>query len=326
MRSIATALVAAGKEFIEDKVPRLAASLSYYTVFSLPPLLVILVGVAGIAFGPEEVRDRLVSQLGGLVGEDAARLLGDAIREAEQTGQGVAVVLGTVTLLVGAGGVVGQLKSSLNTVWDVEPEQGGGVGRFVRTRFVSLAAVLGAGFLLLVSLAVSAVIGALVEAFQRFEAIAPFLAAADIVASFVVITIVFALMFKYLPDTEIAWPDIWLGSAITSALFGVGKFAIGFYLGASDVGSAYGAAGSLIIVLVWIYYSSVILLYGAEFTQVWSSRRRRRESAAKAQNRIAPRPEEERLAPGVAWLALLVIGWLARRKAEASSPSHFRRS
>ena len=274
MKWLGTTLVRAARELIEDKAPRLAASLSYYTVFSLPPLLVILIGIAGIAFGADAVREQMVTQLGGLIGQEAAVLLGDAVQDSERTGSGVAVVLGTATLLLGASGVVGQLTDSLNTIWEVEPPKGGGILKFIRSRFLSLAAVLGGGFLLLVSLAVSAGIAALVDTFSRFEVLVPLLATLDLAASFLVITLVFALIFKFLPDIEVAWSDVWFGAAITSALFVVGKFAIGFYLGTSDVGSAYGAAGSLIIILVWIYYSSLILFYGAEVTQVWSRRKR----------------------------------------------------
>ncbi len=312
MKWLGTTLVRAARELIEDKAPRLAASLSYYTVFSLPPLLVILIGIAGIAFGADAVREQMVTQLGGLIGQEAAVLLGDAVQDSERTGSGVAVVLGTATLLLGASGVVGQLTDSLNTIWEVEPPKGGGILKFIRSRFLSLAAVLGGGFLLLVSLAVSAGIAALVDTFSRFEVLVPLLATLDLAASFLVITLVFALIFKFLPDIEVAWSDVWFGAAITSALFVVGKFAIGFYLGTSDVGSAYGAAGSLIIILVWIYYSSLILFYGAEVTQVWS--RRKRGVPEEVRVTVTPPIQPTRVQTGLTWIGLGAIAWLTRRR------------
>lgn len=315
MRELGNTFVAAGRRFLEDKSPRLAASLSYYTVFSLPPLLVTLIAVAGMAFGADEVRDRLVEQLGGLVGTDAANMLGAAVRESEQTGSGWAVGLGAAALVLGASGTFGQLQAALNTVWDVEPPESGGFWRFVQNRFVSLASVLGAGFLLLVSLALSTALAALVDTFERFDAMAPFLFALDLAASFAVITVVFALIFKFLPDVTVSWRDVWWGAAITSALFVIGKFAIGFYVGASEVGSAYGAAGSLIVVLVWIYYSSIILLYGAEFTQVWS---KRGKSVAPVQTESPEEPapsDRDLVATALVWIGLIAWGRLRKRQA-----------
>jgi membrane protein len=315
MRALGRTFVAAGRQFLEDKSPRLAASLSYYTVFSLPPLLVSLIAVAGLAFGADEVRERLVTQLGGLMGADAADMLGGAVRDAQQAGSGLALGLGVGALLLGASGTFGQLQDALNTVWDVEPPESGGVVRFVRARFLSFASVLGAGFLLLVSLAVSTAIGAVVDTFERFDAIAPFLFTVDLATSFAVITVVFALIFKFLPDVTISWRHVWWGAAITSALFVIGKFAIGFYIGASEVGSAYGAAGSLIVVLVWIYYSSIILLYGAEFTQVWSTRGASEETAEPSSPEERPPSDRSLVATALVWIGLIVWGRLRRRRA-----------
>ncbi len=330
MRRLGRTFVAAANEFMDDKAPRLAASLSYYTIFSLPPLLVALTGVAGLAFGAAEVRERLVSQLGGLVGTEPAQMLGDAVRDAEQTGSGIALFLGTVVLLFGASGAFGQLQEALNAVWDVPPEKGSGILRFVRKRFLSFAAVLGAGFLLLVSLAVSAAIAALVDTLERFDRLAPFLAVLDLAASFTVITVVFALMFKFLPDVVVSWRDVWLGASITSALFVIGKFAIGLYLGTSEVGSAYGAAGSLIIVLVWIYYSSLILFYGAEFTQVWSTRSARADERSLRPPRTtdegATEPNETLPPAGLVWVGIiLVVSWLRSRRTATNTRLAIRR-
>jgi membrane protein len=307
------------KDWLEDKAPRLAAALSYYTVFSLPPLLVLLIGIAGLAFGANEVRERLVSEIGGLVGEESAALLGEAIVEAEgSTGTGAAIVIGVAVLIFGASGVFAQLQEALNTIWEVKPGNGKGIFKAIQSRLLSFAAVVGSGFLLLVSLAISAAIGAMVERISRVERLAPFLSALDITLSLVVVTAIFAFIFKFLPDVKVRWGDVWMGAAVTAVLFVIGKFAIGFYLGTSDVGSAYGAAGSLIIVLVWIYYSALILFFGAEFTQVWSTRRSkavRPAPPAAATNARSPGETTLRREPP-AWvvLAAFFFGWLAARR------------
>ena len=274
MKGIGKVLVAAGEDWVDDKAPRLAAALSYYTAFALPPLLVLLVGIAGLIYGADAVRDRLIDQIAGLVGEDSARLLGSAIQEADTTtGSGWAVFIGIAVLLFGATGVFGQLQESLNTIWEAKPHEGGGIWKLIRSRLLSFAAVLGTGFLLLVSLALSAAIGGLVDMAGRVETLEPLLVGLDLVTSVAVITVLFALMFKYLPDVQIAWKDVWFGALVTSLLFVAGKFGIGLYIGAGNVGSVYGAAGSLIIILVWIYYSALILFFGAELTQAWAKRR-----------------------------------------------------
>lgn len=273
MRAFVQMLVKAAKDWMEDKAPRLAASLSYYTVFSLPPLLVVLVGIAGIAFGEDAVRNRMVAQISGLVGPESAQLLGEAIGEARRsTGTGWALAVGVLILVFAAAGVFGQLQDAQNTIWEVPTRPGGGLWGFAKKRLLSLGAVLGAGFLLLVSLAVSTATGALVDLAGGIERFGPFLAILDTGVSLVVITALFALIFMYLPDVEIKWRDVWVGAFVTACLFVAGKFAIELYIATSNVGSAYGAAGSLIIILVWIYYSSMIVFFGAELTQVWSSR------------------------------------------------------
>ncbi|HKY46847.1 MAG TPA: YihY/virulence factor BrkB family protein [Acidimicrobiia bacterium] len=312
MKSIPRLLVAAARDFMEDKAPRLAAALSYYTAFSLPPLLVAVIGVAGLVYGVDEVRERILAQVADLVGTDSAATLGEAVTHAQQsTGSGVALVLGLFTLLVGATGAFGQLQEALNTIWEVEPKKGAGIWRLVRSRLLSFGTILGTGFLLLVSLALSAAIGALVEVAGGFDWMAPYLAALDVVASMIVITCLFALIFKVLPDTKIEWRDVWVGAGLTAILFVAGKFAIGFYLGVSEVGSAYGAAGSIIVILVWIYYSALILFFGAEFTQVWAANRA--DKTATESNEPA---EAESRPPSSVWAtvaAALVIAWAARK-------------
>lgn len=319
MRALPQMLVKAAKDWLDDKAPRLAAALSYYTAFSLPPLLVALVGIAGLAFGADVVSERIVDQVSGLIGPESAQLLGDAISEARRTtGTGWALAIGLIVLVFGASGVFGQLQDALNTIWEVQPKAGGGVWGMVQKRLLSFAAVLGAGFLLLVSLAVSAAIGALVDLAGNIKRLAPFLSVLDVIVSLLVITVLFALIFMYLPDVQIRWRDVWVGAFITAGLFVAGKFAIGLYLGTSDVGSAYGVAGSLIIILVWIYYSSLIVFFGAEFTQVWSSRRvgaarpvagAQPAPAAAANTDRVPRRE----VPGVVVLGAFISGWLAGR-------------
>jgi membrane protein len=314
-------VVAAAKDWMDDKAPRLAAALSYYTAFSLPPLLVTLIGIAGLVFGADAVRQRIVDQLGGLVGAESAQLLGDAIAEARQTtGTGWAVALGAILLVIAASGVFAQLQDALNTIWEVKPKTGGGIWGLIQKRLLSIAAVVGAGFLLLVSLAVSAATAALVDMARNVESLAPFLTVLDILLSLSVITLLFALIFKFLPDVRIRWRDVWVGALITAGLFVAGKFAIGFYLGTSDVGSAYGVAGSLIIVLVWIYYSSLIVFFGAEFTQVWT---RRKERSVQPVAGAEPAPagtggdvrwEHPNEAPGVLVLGAFVAGLLAGRR------------
>jgi len=326
MTSIPRLLVAAGKDFMEDKAPRLAAALSYYTAFSLPPLLVAVIGVAGIVYGVDKVRESILSQVANLVGTDSAATLGEAVANAQQTtGSGIALVLGLATLLIGATGAFGQLQEALNTIWEVQPKKGGGIWRLVRSRLLSFGTILGTGFLLLVSLTVSAAIGALVDVASNVEWMAPYIASLDVVASLIVITCLFALIFKLLPDTKIEWRDVWVGAGLTAILFVVGKFAIGFYLGVSDVGSAYGAAGSIIVILVWIYYSALILFFGAEFTQVWSSNRAQRSSTgspadAHVSNRRSHADEGSKDRPWVTVAAALVLAWVASK--DRKSPTN----
>ncbi|HEX2421014.1 MAG TPA: YihY/virulence factor BrkB family protein [Acidimicrobiia bacterium] len=275
MRTLGRVVVSAGKDWLDDKAPRLAAALSYYTAFSLPPLLVLLIGIGGFVYGTDVVQERLMNQIGQLVGDNSALLLDHAISEAQTTGTGAAVLIGVGALLLGATGVFGQLQDALNTIWEASPRKAGGLWRIIRSRLLSLAAVFGTGFLLLVSLAVSAAIGGIIDIAGQIDLLEPFLIVIDLVTSAGVITVLFALMFKFLPDVEIAWRDVWFGAFVTAVLFVIGKFGIGLYLSMSDVGSAYGAAGSLIIILAWIYYSALILFFGAELTQAWAAERGR---------------------------------------------------
>lgn len=263
-------------EWKEDNVPVLAAALAYYTVFSLAPLLLIAIAIAGAVFGEEAARGELVRQIQGLVGKEGAEAVQAMIQNADKPNSGgaIATVIGVILLMFGASGVFGQLQSALNTIWEVKPKPGQGIRSFLVSRFLSFAMVLVIGFLLLVSLLLSSI---LVAASHFFDSLMPGLPVLgqviNFLISFGVITVLFASIYKFLPDVEIPWKNLWMGAAVTAVLFNIGKFAIGLYLGNSSVGSAYGAAGSLVVVLIWVFYSAQILLIGAEFTQVYSKYR-----------------------------------------------------
>ena len=253
----------------------LGASLAYYTVFSLAPLLIISISIAGLVLGEEAARGKIFEQLHYLIGEQGGKATQEMVQSASAkpaTGV-VASIMGLVTLLLGASGVFGQLQSSLNIIWGVEPKPGRGILGMIKDRFLSFGFILVVGFLLLVSLMLSAAVTFFAQWISGLtpgmEVVAHGL---NFVLSLGVITVLFALMFKCLPDAVIAWRDVWLGAAITAALFTVGKFALSFYLGTSSVASAYGAAGSLIVLLLWVYYAAQIFFFGAEFTQVWANR------------------------------------------------------
>ncbi|HEX8393010.1 MAG TPA: YihY/virulence factor BrkB family protein [Longimicrobium sp.] len=262
------------KEFMDDECPRLAAALSYYTVFSLPPLMILLLLIAGAVFDPAKVQAAIHEQIGMLMGSAGADEIGAILNQAERPGgRGIKAVLGVGAIIFGATGAFIQLQGALNRAWEVEPDPNqGGLKNFVFKRLLSLGMILGIAFLLLVSLGVSTALSAMGGALGGFfpGIPEPVLYAINLGISFVVITGLFATMFKVLPDARIAWRDVWVGALVTSTLFMVGKFLLGFYLGRSNPGEAFGAAGSLALVLVWIYYSAMILLFGAEFTQTWA--------------------------------------------------------
>jgi membrane protein len=257
----------------QDRVPRLAAALSYYTIFSLPGLLLIVVAVAGFFLGQASVREDLLSQLASLVGDQGAEAVGTILENAGwDSDAGVfAVVVGLVTVVVGATGAFTQLQEALNTIWEVRVAPGAGIRRTFHKRVLSFSLILGIAFLLLVSLVISAALAGLGDYLEGLLPGATWLIEIlNLVISFVVITVLFALMYKYLPDADIAWSDVFVGAVLTTFLFVVGKNALGIYLGRSSAASAYGAAGSLVLILLWIYYSAQILLFGAEFTQVYA--------------------------------------------------------
>jgi membrane protein len=261
----------------EDKASRLSAALAYYTIFSLAPLLIIVIAITGLFWQPGAVQEQVMSQIRGLVGVEGASFVSDLLNSASNPARGVtAAILGIITLIFGALGVFNELHNALNTIWEVEEEETKGflqsVKKIIFDRFLSFTMILGIGFLLLVSLVISAGLSAVQQtlgnAFPLSELIWQII---NLVVSIGVITILFALIYKFLPDAEIAWRDVWLGAFVTAVLFSLGKTLIGIYLGNSAVASSFGAAGSLVLLLLWIYYSAQILLFGAEFTQVYAN-------------------------------------------------------
>jgi membrane protein len=259
----------------EDNAPRLGAALAYYTLFSLAPLLIIVIALAGLIFGRDVAQGYIVTQIQGLVGPEGAGAIQAMIESARKPATGIlASLFGLTMLLIGATGLFTELQSALNTIWEVPEKAKAGLLSLLKNRLLSFTMVLGMGFLLLVSLVVSA---ALAAAGSFLSSIIPSVVVVgellNLVVSLVVITLMFAMIFKYLPDVTIAWNDVWIGAVATALLFTVGKSLLGLYLGTSSVASAYGAASSLVIILIWVYYSAQIFLLGAEFTQVYSTLR-----------------------------------------------------
>ncbi len=262
-------------DWLDDRAMSLAASLAFYTVLSLAPLLVIAVSIAGLVFGEEAARGQIVGQLQGLIGHDGGAAIEAILASSNKPSAGIAgTVIGAAILFFGASGVFGELQESLNIIWEVKPKPGRGFLGVVRDRVLSFGMVLGVGFLLLVSLLLTAALAALGAFFERTLPGGELLwQVINFAISFGVATLLFALMYKVVPDAKIAWKDVWHGALFTALLFTVGKFLIGVYLGKASVGSAYGAAGSLVVLVVWIYYSSQILFLGAELTHVYARRR-----------------------------------------------------
>jgi membrane protein len=257
----------------QHRAPKLGAALAYYTVLSLAPLLVLTVAIAGYFFGAAAVRGDLAYQLQSLMGPESAQAIQTVLKTTYKPGTGIiSTVLGVATLLFGASGAFTELQDSLNLIWDAPRRAGSGIINEIRSRFFSFAMVLAIGFLLLVSLSLSAGLaaaGKFVGGLLPVSAV--ILETFNFLFSLVAITFLFALIYKYVPDVRVEWSDVWIGAAMTSLLFSLGKFIIGFYLGKAAVGSAYGAAGSLVVVLVWVYFSAQIFWYGAEFTQVYAT-------------------------------------------------------
>ncbi len=268
----------AAKEWDKDKCPRLGAALSYYTFFSLAPILVIAIAIAGFFFGAEAARGQVVDQLRGLIGTDGSVAIQLLLENAWQHSEGgvFAAIIAFIVLIAGATGAFIELQDSLNTVWQVVPKPGRGIKGFLKNRLASFGVIVGVGFLLLVSLVVSAALSALnTYLSSRITGIDWVWSIVEIVISFGVVTVLFAMVYKILPDVELEWRDVWIASAFTSILFSIGKYLIGLYIGNSSIASSYGAAGSLVILLVWVYYSAQIMLFGAELTEVYVRHRGR---------------------------------------------------
>jgi membrane protein len=279
-----------------DNCMRLSASLAFYTALSLAPLVIIIVGIAGLITERQLVANQLEQQIDLLMGSSSRQLVHTILATTEPQGGTLAAMIGIVTLVVGATAVFGELQAALNLVWEVKPKPINGVWAnlwyWLRQRVFSLAIVLAIAFLLLVSLAVSAALAVVAHYLQGPE-LTLLSRGLEVAISILLITFLFALLFRYVPDAEIQWRDVWLGGLVSAVLFTVGKVGIGYYIGRASIGSAYGAAGSLIALLVWVYYSSLIVFFGAEFTHAWATRQRAVEPKPYADPGAAPQKKSE---------------------------------
>lgn len=258
-------------EWVNDRASRKGAALAFYTVFSLAPILILSIAIAGMFFGQEAARGEIFSQVKDLLGSDAAAAIQAMIQSASRPGAGIiATLIGLITLCIGATTALAELKDGLDQIWDAPPERTSGFWYFIRKRLLSVGLILSLGFLLLVSLVFSALVSALARTWGPADATGLVLQGLNFLFSFALVTLLFAMIYKILPSVHIAWKDVAIGSIITAALFSVGKSLIGIYLGNSAVTSSYGAAGSVILVLIWVYYSAQIFLLGAEFTKVYA--------------------------------------------------------
>jgi membrane protein len=251
--------------------PRLGAALAFYSILSLAPLLVLAMAIVAFIFGNSNAQEQIVNQVQGLVGRDGADTVRSMIAHAQQPSSGIAAsLLSVATLLLGASGVFGELRNALNTMWDVKADpQHSGIWATIWERFAAFGMVLAVGFLLLASLLVSAGLAAAGKYFGELLPVPEVVASGlNLLLSLAGISVLFALILKYVPETTIDWEDVWFGAIATACLFTLGKYLIGLYLGRAAVGSAYGAAGSLVVMIVWIYYSSMVFLFGAEFTRM----------------------------------------------------------
>jgi len=281
-----------------------SAALAFYTLFSLAPVLIVVVSLSGAVFGQERVRSQVVREFQQLMGHDTGQAVQGILETAAKmvTG-GLAGTVGLVTLLFGATAVFIELQTALNVVWEVAPKPGHLLRTLLFKRLLSFALVIAIGFLLLVSLILSAGLNALQEYMKTRMGAPALLDVLNVLFTFAVFSLLFALIYRVLPDVEISWRDVWLGSFVTSALFSLGKWLIGLYLGHNQIVSAYGAAGSVVIILLWVYYTALIVLLGAEFTRVYSrhffgSRREATPGAERVHTEEVPGPNPDPAAPG----------------------------
>jgi membrane protein len=281
----------AGNGWIDDKAFRMGAALAYYSLFSVAPLLLIAIGIAGLIFGERAARGEVLGQVRNLVGAQTGGAIEEVLAHAGREGSGGwATGIGLVVLLFGASTVLVELQDDLNTVWKVMPRPGRAIWEIFRERLLSFAVIVGTGILLLASLIVTAALQALEGVLAPAATLpggAGLWLAVNFILSFAVITLLFAMIFKVLPDAEIAWRDVWVGAILTALLFTAGKYLIGLYLGHSTLTSAFGAAGSVILLLTWVYYSALILLFGAEFTRAYA---RHSGSPMRPKPHAIPRP------------------------------------
>lgn len=264
------------KGWWNDNVSRLGASLAYYTLFAIAPVLIVAIAIAGLVFGQDAVRGQIVHQVDGLIGMEGGRAVQALLRGASSHSAGVlATVLGSITFLLGATGAFLELQYALNTIWRVAPKSSASLRDFLLQRLISFGLVVAIGFLLLVSLAVSAALAAFSGWLNaRVPGMAFVWMAVNLVISIGVTTVLFALVYKVLPDVDLDWPDVWIGAVMTSVLFTIGKTVIGLYIGHSSTASSYGAAGSVVVLLLWVYYSTQVVLLGAELTRAFTASRR----------------------------------------------------
>ena len=270
LRSLGSTFRRALAGWWNDNVPRLGASLAYYTLFSLAPILVVAIAIGGLAFGQEAVRGQVVGQIQGLIGREGAQAVQAMLEGAAKPSRSIpATVVGVITFFLGATGAFLELQTALNTIWRVKPKPGESFLRMLLLqRLISFGLVVAVGFLLITSLAVSAGLAA-VHTYMgnAFPGVLVLWEALNVVVSLAVMTLLFALVYKVLPDVKLAWSDVWVGGLVTAGLFSIGKLLIGLYLGTASIATTYGAAGSVIVILVWVYYSAQIILLGAEFTR-----------------------------------------------------------
>jgi membrane protein len=290
VRETGRLLKAAAIGWWNDRAMSLGAAIAFFTTFSLAPMLLAAIAVASLVFGREAAQGALVAELAGVLGEDAAKAIEAMIASAANMGSGViGTTVGLVTFLILVTGAVIELQDDLNLIWKVKPKAGSGLAAFARTRLLSFALILGIGFLLLVSLVVDAALSAVGSYMEAsFSGATAILWILNNLVSFTVATALFAMIFKILPDVDLTWRDVGMGAAVTAILFTIGKSLIGLYLGQSNIASSYGAAASVMTVQLWVYYSSLILLYGAEFTKAFAESRGSRRAARHAQAAQAP--------------------------------------
>ena len=259
-------------EFIDDRVLKLSAALAYYTIFSLPSMLIVVIGLCSVFFGKDAVQGKIFSQIGGFIGPDAALQIQEILKKTTLNHDNIAAtIIGFVTLLIAATGMFGEIQDSINTIWGLQAKPKKGLVKLLLNRLMSFSMVIVLGFILLVSLVLNALLEGLLHRLEHFfsEEVISYLFIFDYGVMVAVTTVLFASILKVLPDAKILWKDVWVGAFVTSVLFLAGKFLIGYYLKHNSSISAYGAAGSMILILLWVYYSAIILYFGAEFTQVY---------------------------------------------------------